>query len=134
MQEAKWKERYPDYKVLYTSSDYSSSFTTLIRAGLKMRTNLVIHREVQAQHCANDIEYFNWSRKMCFTNTRGYDSKSDTFGIPVNLRQTELPYISDDIFKGKSILFVGDSHMRGIVKSFLYDVMNIYMLVFFLIC
>jgi len=88
-----------------------------------MRTNLIIHREVQAQHCANDIEYFNWSRKMC--NTRDYDSKRDAFGIPVNLRQTELPYISDDFFTGTSILFVGDSHMRGIVKSFLYDVLNI---------
>lgn len=54
---------------------------------------------------------------MC-TDNFNYESK-DKFGIPVNLRRTELPPID---FSGKSILFVGDSHMRGLVKSFLYDV------------
>ena len=82
-----------------------------------MRTNLIIHRDVLTEKCARDIEFYNWSRKMC-TDNFNYESK-DKFGIPVNLRRTELPPVD---FSGKSILFVGDSHMRGLVKSFLYDV------------
>ena len=56
-------------------------------------------------NCAIDVDMFNWDSRLC-GNDRKYDIISTSAAA--------------NIVKGKSVLFVGDSHVRGLANNFLY--------------
>jgi len=58
---------------------------------------------------------------MCH-HADSYDAKTDVVGHIVSNRLGTIP-LPDLDFRGLKILFVGDSHMRGLATSFLYHVL-----------
>ncbi len=73
--------------------------------------------------CSSDVEHYNWNRKICHMN---FDPLKDILGDVV-LTNTDSPNQANIHFseqesplKDKKILFVGDSHMRGLASMFLY--------------
>ena len=57
---------------------------------------------------------------MCH-HANTYDSETELIGHIVSNRLGRIP-VPDMDFRGKKILFMGDSHMRGLATSFLYHV------------
>lgn len=89
-------------------------------SGLKIWTNIALSPYVWKEHCSYDMEYYNWSSKMCH-HASTYDSETELTGHIVSNRLGQIP-LPDMDFRGKKILFMGDSHMRGLSTSFLYHV------------
>jgi len=83
--------------------------------GLPITTNVIISDDVNTEHCANDIDKFLWNDKICKS---GYNPDKDSKGEKLyeNVRRKDK-----SPFVGQRILFIGDSHMRGLVQMFIYS-------------
>ena len=74
--------------------------------GLPLMTNIEISKDMANDHCARKIDRFVWTNSLCDTGASHEDSYID-------LNR------SSHLLKKRSIVFVGDSHMRGLADSFL---------------
>lgn len=91
------------------------------RRGLRLSTNVLVSNDYGRERCAKDIELYSWNRKICLP---GYNAMLDDFGEEINEHRANVTNTRPqaDKFIGKKILFVGDSHMRGLADIFLYHV------------
>lgn len=91
------------------------------RRGMRLSTSVLTSFDYGKERCARDIDLYDWNRKIC---TQNYVEHLDIFGEEVNEHR---PNVTDTRPKnhklvGKKMLFVGDSHMRGLADVFLYHV------------
>lgn len=105
---------------LYINDQCSKSYE---HRGLKIRNNVVLSNDIFEDHCATDIKSYNWSRSIC-ADKSNYDPDNDYLGESVDSREGyRLDFTDLNLdFKNKKILFVGDSHMRGLATTFMYHV------------
>ena len=89
------------------------------RRGLRLSTSVLTSADYGTERCARDIDLYDWNRKICTPN---YVPRTDIFGEEVNEHRPNVTNTRprDDKLIGKKILFVGDSHMRGLADLFLY--------------
>jgi hypothetical protein len=91
------------------------------RRGLKLTTNVLVSSNFGKVRCAYDVDLYSWNRQICSPR---YDPVHQSFGEEVNEHRPNLTDTSPkgNQMHGKKILFVGDSHMRGLADLFLYHV------------
>ena len=92
------------------------------KRGLRIYTHIDLDENNQKMKCASDVQFYNWNREICLD---GYNSAEHSLGNSVSKRGSfpiTVNHPTSTTFKGKSILFVGDSHMRGLADVFLYHV------------
>ena len=65
------------------------------------------------QGCANDVTLYTWNHKICHGKGKGAID-----GDYVEYRHPNATEMSLEWFKKKKILFIGDSHMEGLVSLF----------------
>ena len=74
--------------------------------GLPIVTNIEISKYMVNNKCAREINRFKWYNSLCDIE----ESPEDSFITPQR---------ASEILTKKSIIFVGDSHVRGLADSFL---------------
>jgi hypothetical protein len=88
------------------------------RRGLKLDTRVPVNRGFKKDHCAYDMELYNWNQKICDSN---YDPESDLYGTsvssrigPVMINQLEWGDIRKKkfLFVGKDLLFSKFYHLK----------------------
>ena len=92
------------------------------KRGLKIYTHINLDDDNQRMRCASDVQFYNWNREICMQD---YIPADSSLGNSVS-RKGSSPIVvnhpTSTTFKKKSILFIGDSHMRGLADVFLYHV------------
>ena len=85
--------------------------------GLPIRTNIILEKEMKENRCAEDIHSFAWNRNICLMTENHRDKKL----VPeiIEFGHPSLTQVPKEWFKGKKILFIGDSHMVGLAEHFL---------------
>ena len=83
--------------------------------GLPLTSNIILDDHFPGDHCGRNIDKYLWNRKICLG---GYNADKDQGGEDL----MEAIDRRDNRFQGQKILFVGDSHMRGLVQQFMYSV------------
>lgn len=91
------------------------------RRGLKLDTRIPLTRAFKRDHCAYDMELYNWNQKICDPD---YDPEIDLYGTSVSSKigPVMINHLKWENIRKKKILFVGDSHTRGLSEIFLYHV------------
>jgi hypothetical protein len=91
------------------------------RRGLRLSTNVLVSATYGKTRCAYDIDLYSWNRQIC---SEKYDPSTQSFGEEINEHRNNFTSMApkDNKLQGKKILFVGDSHMRGLADLFLYHV------------
>lgn len=83
-----------------------------------LSTYVELSSDFSRNHCSNDVEYYNWNSKICLGGV--YDEEGDV----VDIRSEDMVNVNirpeDKSMRHKRILFIGDSHMRGLAAMFLY--------------
>ena len=100
--------------------------------GLPMYTNVAVHKSFKDERCARDINNYYWNRKIC--NPEDYNQETDHWGDVVeynnpNITEALSPHPfgfsypeENSWFASKRILFVGDTHVKGLADHFLSHV------------
>lgn len=92
------------------------------KRGLKIYTHINLDDDNRKLRCASDIQFYSWNREICVED---HDPADSLLGDSVSRRGPSpivVNHPTSSTFKKKSILFVGDSHMRGLADVFLYHV------------
>jgi hypothetical protein len=91
------------------------------RRGLRMNTNVLVSANYGKVRCAYDIDLYSWNRHICSST---YDASKQSFGEEINEHRNNFTSMvpPDNKLQGKRVLFVGDSHVRGLADLFLYHV------------
>ena len=74
--------------------------------GLPLQTDIEISKDMAQDQCARKIDRFQWTNSLCDTS----ESHEDAY---IDIKR------SSHLLTKRSIVFVGDSHMRGLADSFL---------------
>ena len=92
------------------------------RRGLKIYTHINLDKNNRRMKCASDVQFYDWNREICTEDGNPSESSLDDSVSKVISSQMMVNHPTSTTFKKKSILFVGDSHMRGLADVFLYHV------------
>lgn len=88
------------------------------KRGVRITTNALLSRDMQAQSCTEEVNTYRWNRKVCY---RDYHLDRDFYGDVVDPSNTSSIVdlrITDSNYLRRKILFIGDLHMRDLATLF----------------
>jgi len=91
---------------------------------MKIHTNVIMDPKALKQGCASDVRNFRWNRKVCELGIN-YNPELPGQAEAVAYNHPNISFSKNNWFRGKKIIFVGDSHTKKLADSFFTNVCKV---------